>query len=445
MGSQALEITRINRRLLPNYESTSISPGQLLFFLLLVMKTIFPFLTSWSLALLLPSLVASSPASQSPSSKSWRLNKRYAKRWSNDTGPSTSICTGRATCSASGAQATTAPFSNPWSSLTDVEAASVAAWLFSQESFNLTVTAEAGDWDNTVCVIVTTHPHTATTDQTSRLAIEIMPPNKTDVLKYLEDGGPAPARYAHVTLNNRATLEPHYQDLLIGPLPVTNSTMAVNLSYPYTRKTSGKIRNLDADQDNAWNEFCYGVTASILDITLDLWNASVLGLDNDTAVVWGIDPLMQDDGIIRWDQFWNNPTTKFDSGTLLPMGLYFMSNITGRDPAKWTLDGWLYNDIFYATTDEFRAAYYAPGFEKLPNNLDGSWAWSDQEGKTPALDSDAPPRSVAPSGSRYFADSEQQYVKWMDFEFYLSFSRDTGVHLHNIKVSTMFIANRCKY
>lgn len=39
----------------------------------------------------------------------------------------------------------------------------------------------------------------------------------------------------------------------------------------------------------------------------------------------GIDPLWQDDGIIRWDQFWMFPTSEFDTETLLPTGLYMGS------------------------------------------------------------------------------------------------------------------------
>lgn len=261
-----------------------------------------------------------------------------------------------------------------------------------------------------------------------------MEPNKTDVLSYLDDNGPAPARYAHVTIDHRATEEPYYQDLIVGPLPLDNATIGYTpLEYAYTRKTAGQVRNLDASLDDSWSVFLYNVTASILDITLDLWNGSALGLDNDTLDVWGIDPLNQEDGIIRWDVFWNNPTTEFDSGTLLPLGLYFKTNVTGRDPANWTLQGWLYNDIFYPTTEAFRSAYWSPGFEKLPANVDGSWGWTDQEGTPPALDTDYPPMSIAPSGSRYFVDAEQQYVKWMDFEFYISFSRDVGMHLHDIK------------
>jgi primary-amine oxidase len=261
-----------------------------------------------------------------------------------------------------------------------------------------------------------------------------MEPNKTDVLNYLDNNGPAPARYAHVTIDHRATAEPYYQDLIVGPLPLNNATIKYEpLTYPYTRKTEGRIRNLDASLDESWNSFLYNITASVLDITLDLWNGSALGLDNDTLDVWGIDPLNQEDGIIRWDVFWNNPLTDFDSGTLLPLGLYFKTNVTGRDPTKWTHEGWLYNDIFYPTTEAFRAAYWKPGFEKLPANIDGSWGWTDQEGAPPPLDTDFTPMSIAPSGSRYFADAEQQYVKWMDFEFYVSFSRDVGMHLHDIK------------
>lgn len=282
----------------------------------------------------------------------------------------------------------------------------------------MTTTEDAGTWDN------------------SLLLIELQTPNKTDVLNFLDKNGSAPARYAHVVIDQRATLEPYYQDLLVGPLPIDNVTTTIEpLTFPYTRKTEGKVRNLDADLDgDLWNDFLYTITASVLDITLDLWNGSILGLDNDTLDVWGVDPLFQDevDGITRWDQFWNLPTSEFDSGTLLPLGLYFMTNVTGRDSSLWTVNGWLYNDVFYPTVDDFRTAYYTPGFEKLPAVTDGSWAWTDQEGIVPALDTESPPVVVAPGGSRYFTDADEQYVKWMDFEFYISFSRDTGMRLNNI-------------
>ncbi|KAK3076679.1 hypothetical protein LTS18_012353, partial [Coniosporium uncinatum] len=205
------------------------------------------------------------------------------------------------------------------------------------------------------------------------------------------------------------------------------------LEYPYTRKTGGMIRNLEADSDSLYSDWLYVVSASILDITLDLWGGSALGLDNDTLDIWGIDPLWQDDGIYRWDQFWNVPTGDFDDETLLPLGLYFMTNVTGRDVSKWTLGGWYYNGVYYPTTEAFRAAYYSPGFEKLAPNVDDLWAWTDQQGEVPPMDNIFPPVNAAPMGARYSVDTAEQYVKWMDFDFYISFDRDRGLRLHNIR------------
>ncbi|KAF2146772.1 uncharacterized protein K452DRAFT_323862 [Aplosporella prunicola CBS 121167] len=320
-------------------------------------------------------------------------------------------------CTVPTAQLTTAPKSNVWSGLTDTEAASVDSWLFGQKSLNLTVSKKAGEWDNSI------------------LLIELMLPNKTGVLEYLDKEGNAPVRYAHVVLDVRATTEPYYEDILVGPLPVKNGTTTYQpLTYPYTRKTGGRVRNLDADADDTlYKYWIHKISGSILDITLDLWNGSALGFGNDTLDIWGQDPLWQDDGIIRWDQFWMLPTDEFDSFTLLPLGLYFSSNITGRNPSKWSFEGWLYNNVYYSTTEEFRAAYYSPGFEKLKPNIQGPWANTDQQDTAPPLDTSYPPISVTPGGSRYAVDKEQKYVKWMDFEFYIAFTRDTGMRIYDIK------------
>ncbi|KAJ5587639.1 uncharacterized protein N7459_003404 [Penicillium hispanicum] len=310
-----------------------------------------------------------------------------------------------------------APRQNIWSGLTDPEAASVLSWLFKQPDLNLTTTKEAGNWDNTIELV------------------ELMQPNKTDVLGYIDEGGKAPSRYAHVVIDHRATTEPYYADILVGPLPIINGTTQwVPLEYPFTRKTQGRVRNVDPDEDAINDIWLLNISTSVADITRDLWNATALGLDNDSISLWGIDPLSQEDGRIRrWDQFWNEPTSDFDDSTLLPLGLYVYSDVTGRDPSKWKILGWLYNDVFYPTTEDFREAYYSPGFEKLKPNADGVWAQTDQRGKILPHDRSYPPTSIAPSGSRFAVDVKQKYVEWMDFSFYISFSHDTGMALHDIR------------
>ncbi|PNS15337.1 Copper amine oxidase 1 [Sphaceloma murrayae] len=311
----------------------------------------------------------------------------------------------------------TAPADNVWVGLRDDEAASVASWLFAQPELNLTATEDAGEWDNSV------------------LLVELQAPNKTDVLSYIDGNGTAPTRYAHVLLSNRASTEPTYSDILVGPLPIVNGTTTWEpLEYPFTRKTGGQVRNLDADADTIRTEWVTKIASNISDITQALWGKSFTGGENDTIDIWGIDPLWQDDGrIVRWDTFWNVPEDDFDAQTLLPLGLYFKSDVTGRDPAQWQFQGWLYNDVFYETTDAFRAAFYSPGFERLAPNVEGDWARTDQEGPVLQYDDQSPPVMVAPSGPRYGVDVARKYVEWMDYSFYIGFTRDLGIALYDIK------------
>jgi len=282
-----------------------------------------------------------------------------------------------------------------------------------------------------------------------------MRPNKSDALAYMDGGAEAPVLYAHAVIDFRATENPYYQDILVGPLPVDNATIKWEpLEYTCTKKDNGKVRNLDADSDRVYSEWLYPISASISDITLDLWNGTAMGMDNDTLDIWGIDPLWQDDGrIVRWDTFWNVPTDDFDAETLygasypmnfqrlitdhgacrLPLGLFFKSDVTGRDPSKWKLEGWLYNGIFYDSTTDFRKAYWSEGFVKNGPNQEGDWARSDHQGPVLPMDTSYPPTTVAPSGSRFAVDPEAKYVEWMDYSFYIGFTRDTGIALYDIR------------
>ncbi|KAL4917168.1 copper amine oxidase [Aspergillus aurantiobrunneus] len=319
-------------------------------------------------------------------------------------------------CEDTSPQQINAPKENVWYGLTDDETAAVARWLFARPELNLTASENAGEWDNTIVLI------------------ELNRPNKTESIPYLEGNGPAPTRYAHVRLNNRATVDLYYADILVGPLPVSNISTWQPLEFPYTRKTQGQVRNVEPDGETVYSEWLFKISASIADITLDLWNGTALGLENDTLDIWGIDPLWQDGGwIVRWGMFWNSATNQFDSGTPLPLGLYLKSDVTGRDPSQWELLGWMCNDIFYETTEEFREAYWSPGFVKLGPNLDGAWAHTDQRGTIPSKDRKKPPLAVAPDGARYSVDTERKYVSWMDFSFYIGFNRDTGLSLFDIK------------
>lgn len=176
------------------------------------------------------------------------------------------------------------------------------------------------------------------------------------------------------------------------------------------------------------------VGASVADITMDLWNKSMLGLENDTLICWGIDPPIEvEDRFIRWDQFWSKPEGIFDVTSLMQMGLFFLSDVTGRDTSKWSVQGWYYNGIFYETTEEFRTAYWGGKIEKLQGNVDGEWGHTDQRGPILPHDKKTPPVTVAPQGARFSIDNENKYVEWMGWSFYIGYKHDTGMVLHDIR------------
>ncbi|PLB48938.1 putative membrane copper amine oxidase [Aspergillus steynii IBT 23096] len=320
-----------------------------------------------------------------------------------------------APCPEHAAQEISAPKDNIWQDLSRQETASVVEWLHQQSELNLTG-KDAGSWDNAIALV------------------ELLRPNKSDAVPYLDADDVVPPRFARVTLDTRATADAHFAEIQVGPLPIKqNVTRWMPLGFDWTRSTKGKVRNLYADAA-ALEEWVYNISATVADITLDLWNGTALGLENDTIDIFGFDPMWQDDDrIVRWDAFWNKPTDEFDAWSLLPLGLSFKSDVTGRDPSQWKLEGWLYNNIFYETTDAFRAAYYSPGFVKLPANVEGDWARTGQHGEPLPQDEKEPPVSVAPGGNRFSVDVEEQYVTWMDFSFYIAFSTHTGLSLFDIR------------
>lgn len=268
------------------------------------------------------------------------------------------------------------------------------------------------------------------------ISVEVMRPNKSDALDYIDGGGPMPAKFARVTLDQRATENAVIAEVLVGPLPISRATASWSpLAYPFTKNSGGRIRNLEADTgESLYEKWLYRHTRDIMDITKDLFNGTLLGRKNDTLGIWGIDPLWQEDGRVRrWDTFWNLPTDYSDAQSLLPTGLFLLTDVTGRDPSKWRVEGWLYNGIFYTSTAAFRSAYWTPGFEKLGVNVEGDWARTDHQGPTMPLDDRRPPVLAAPSGSRFSLDAHERYVEWMGFSFYLGFTGDTGVSLHDVR------------
>jgi primary-amine oxidase len=146
-----------------------------------------------------------------------------------------------------------APRKNIFQSLTDEEYVDVTAYLHEQKELNLTAVVNSTSWDNVI------------------VSLDILNPNKTDALAYLEGHGLAPVRYARATLQFNSQLQPYIQEYMVGPLPVKQeSTRHEELNYMFT-SGRGRINVYNADSE-AIAAFNLQVGAEIQNITKRLLN-----------------------------------------------------------------------------------------------------------------------------------------------------------------------------
>ena len=107
-------------------------------------------------ALVLSSLAYDVVARPSPEPKADWVRKGPARRKMSNhikramEGKSHTPRAEEAACADVLAKTVTAPKPNIWGQLTGEEISSVVEWLFGQDEFNLTITDDAGSWDNTM-------------------------------------------------------------------------------------------------------------------------------------------------------------------------------------------------------------------------------------------------------------------------------------------------------
>lgn len=122
-------------------------------------------------------------------------------------------------CSSTAVHKASAPFKNIWYGLSDDEVTGLLDWLHDPaQGLNLTAKVDAGPWDNTVGVT------------------ELLHPNKTHALAYLDGGGPVPARNARVGIFVGASEESYLQDYIVRP-SITRAR-AIDLMCPGWPNTS---------------------------------------------------------------------------------------------------------------------------------------------------------------------------------------------------------------
>lgn len=306
-----------------------------------------------------------------------------------------------------------APATNPFAELDDAEASQIYTFLHQS----------ASPWNDSG----------GTASSSNIYLIELLRPNKSDVVDYLDHNGPLPERWARLS-----NLEAHKDaafivEYMVGPLPPSNKTQILPLTYCYN---SGRNR-VQSPLSDVFGllDWALSIGENASDITQDLLSATTNRedpADPDALVIGSRPALVKDGRMVHWLEFFG-PGMESDSRSLLPQGLYVKLEIPTPHPATWKTAEWFYNGVLYENDTALRDAMTAPGFVRLNLNRDGSW--TDTEDFTSSfLEREMlPPLSIQPYGPRYHLDRSQNYISWMGFSFYLSTAQATALSLFDIR------------
>ena len=262
-------------------------------------------------------------------------------------------------------------------------------------------------------------------------AVQVLRPNKSDVISYFDSTGPPPERYARVTVAQKDGENAFLADYMVGPLPPSDQTRIEPLLY-----NSGRNQVQTPLSDIMLLYYwALNVGHDVEDITEDLLGAKVNPLDlfSPDSLGLGARPIMIEGGkAMFWLEFYRiGPRS--NGLSLLPQGLYVKLNMSSSNSDTWITSEWLYNGILYPDIHAFREAWSSPNFTKTSRNLDGAWTDTEDFDSRHYGRSKPPPISIQPYGPRYQIDRTQDYISWMGFSFYLATSPSTALSLFDIR------------
>lgn len=315
-----------------------------------------------------------------------------------------------------------APKTNIWAELDKSEVAEIYRFLYNGDNeLNLTRHPAHPEWQNYIGLL------------------EIIQPNKTDVISYIDGSSSTPARWARLAVAQGASVEPVLANYMVGPLPVSDKTNILPLEYCYNSGNRNSIKN-PAPSGYALGNRAHLAAINISDITQDLLGARLDGKINETnpegvGLSLGARAARIEDGdMIMWMQIYRlGSITRPDTLFLLPQGLYFKMNVSSRDPEDWSISQWYYNGITYPSLEVFRSAWEKDDFVKVKPNVDGEWTEMEDFESTPEGRHLPPPVTIQPYGPRYSLSKKDQYVEYLGWSFYLGTSAARGIDLFDIR------------
>ncbi|KAH8878807.1 copper amine oxidase [Thozetella sp. PMI_491] len=267
--------------------------------------------------------------------------------------------------------------------------------------------------------------------------MEVLKPNKTDVLAYLNGNASSVPRHARVVINRGAARVPDVTEYFVGPLPISPNTKIQPLDYFYNGRNGPRVlfngRYPDGPFYSAIDALVVKTMLAVNDIVVDLVGIGYWGRgDPRTNGTYYPRPPLSTDGTTGniWIPWFRAGLPYVD----VPADLYMSFNIVGTDPSLWSLRMIVYNLVVYNSTADFRAAWTSGKIIKSPKpTTNTTFAQKDRFGPVRELENHFAPTVLSLDSKRFKVDKENRYVEYLGWQFYTRFDRDVGIQFYDIR------------
>jgi primary-amine oxidase len=263
--------------------------------------------------------------------------------------------------------------------------------------------------------------------------------NKTDVLPYIDGDGALPPKYARAIIFEGGKEEPGAQEYMIGPLPVSENTTVAPADWMYNGGmgafTPFNARYADGPKTNAIEPLMAEVMTNVSDITMALFGTAYYGRGDERSNMTSSSstPLSLDGTQGFRVMVWQIPS---QASYLTRLDFYLLLDVPGTDPTHYSVKGFVTNGKFFTTEAALREAFEAGDLaETYAHSEDDDWVLVDYKPELGVreLEEQFAPSSIELGGKRYKIDTEQNYVEYMGWSFYLSYTRSFGIMFYDIK------------
>lgn len=231
---------------------------------------------------------------------------------------------------------------------------------------------------------------------------------------------------------------------MIGPLPVSRKTSIQKLDYIYNGGSGGAVpynaRYFDAQKISATDSLVASVMGNISDITAALFQGGVYfgSSDERTNLVATSGTPQSFDGStsFRNIMFRFPGSAAGGASYMTPLDFFVLMDCTGTDASKYYVKGFVTGEEFYPSVAELRAAFETGTLaQEYDQTLDAAWALVDYKPELGVreLEERFAPSTLEIGGKRYKVDPKENYIEYMNWSFYVSYSRTLGMMLYDIK------------